>query len=583
MRAQPDARTRIVAIKSRQMVCLARVQRVVAYGLSVALSAMLVQPGNAQPARDALIGSKPAAQVRQFVTGYPPQMVPVVGSGWVLSPLVTIGEPLFGYSPPGRLDGIAAFALGSQVVRVLANHELRDWQGYPYALANGTVLTGARISFFDIDATTRQVVNAGLAYDTIRARNGQIVTDGVGGVALDTPGLGRLCSAQGVLAGELGFVDDIMFSGEEVHGGTEFALEIATRTMWALPALGRAAFENVAIVQPPSSDTVAILITDDRSSAPLWMYIGEKATGNFRRGRTGRLSKHFLDRNGLSRGTLYAWVADDPSVRNPDDFNGTGVAEPGTFVPVDYYRPELAGQSGYDKLGYATQGKQDTLALSTLGAVRFAKNEDIDTNPANPLQLAMATTGHASNWPSDAWGNLFLIDLSYDDSGAELVPRATLTIAYDGDDAGAGAYAHPDLGLRNPDGVLWSGNGRVYVQEDATHPDFGDVSGEEGSIWEFDPATSVLARIAVMDRSAVAPDGSTDSSPLFVGAWESSGLLDVTDLFDTAPGERLLIGHVMAHTISDGPIGGNGSLVGGGQLLFYSKLTASRPGIHVRR
>ncbi len=500
-------------------------------------------------------------------------MVPVPGSGWSTSALVTVGEPVFGYLATGRLDGIAAFRVSDQTVRVFVNSEIDDSLGYPYSLASGTTLTGARISSFDIDAATRQISAAGLGYDVIRARDGELVADESGGVGVDGQGLARFCSAQGVLAGTFGFVDDIMFAGEEVPGGTEFALDVNSGELWALPALGRAAFENVAIVEPPTSDTVAMLVTDDRSSAPLYLYIGYKRPGNFRSGTdrsSVRQSKHFLERNGLARGTLYAWVADDPQVDRPDDFTGTGTSEPGTFVAIEIYRPELAGTSGYDELGFATQSKQDNLAIATAGAFRFAKSEDIDTNPANSLQLAMSSTGHASAWPANSWGNVYLIDLAYDQLGGKLLPRATLTILYDGDDAGGGVFAHPDFGLRNPDGTLWADNGRLYVQEDAAHPDFGELSGEEASIFELDPVTGVLERIAVMDRSVIVPDGTSDSEPLVVGAWESSGLIDVTDLFDTGPGERLYIGDVMAHSITDGPIGGSGSLVEGGQLLFFS-------------
>ena len=75
-----------------------------------------------------------------------------------------------------------------------------------------------------------------------------------------------------------------------------------------------------------------------------------------------------------------------------------------------------------------------------------------------------------------------------------------------------------------------------------------------------------------MNRLAVAPEGSTDSHPAELGKWESSGVLDVTDLFQTAENETLLMGTVQAHSITDGEIGGDGGLVEGGQLFFMTNV-----------
>ena len=73
-----------------------------------------------------------------------------------------------------------------------------------------------------------------------------------------------------------------------------------------------------------------------------------------------------------------------------------------------------------------------------------------------------------------------------------------------------------------------------------------------------------------MDRNVVAPVGVTDSDPTDIGDWESSGIIDVTDLFDTAPGEVLLMGNSQAHSVRDGVIGGAAGLVQGGQLFFLN-------------
>ncbi|MBF2022552.1 MAG: hypothetical protein IGR93_21300 [Hydrococcus sp. C42_A2020_068] len=73
-----------------------------------------------------------------------------------------------------------------------------------------------------------------------------------------------------------GLVDSIFFTGEEKDGGTEFALELETNTLHAVPWLGRAAWENVTEIDTGTTDKVALLVGDDREGAPLLMYVGKK-------------------------------------------------------------------------------------------------------------------------------------------------------------------------------------------------------------------------------------------------------------------------------------------------------------------
>ena len=97
-------------------------------------------------------------------------------NGWIPQPIFTVGETVGGYQPPGILDGLGAKKLNRNVVRVWANHELGRSVGYVYSLANGLQLRGARISYFDIDRQTRDLCDAGLAYDKAYDRYGVAVT-----------------------------------------------------------------------------------------------------------------------------------------------------------------------------------------------------------------------------------------------------------------------------------------------------------------------------------------------------------------------------------------------------------------------
>ena len=194
---------------------------------SCLLALLVAMPAQAQ--RLAAAGSE------SFDTEAPPQLVgdsPATGEGWSRNPLFTVGETIGDYTPPGIPDGIGAIRSGG-VVRLLVNHELGSSVGYPYQLGNGLSLTGARVSFFDVDPNTREIVDAGLAYDRVFDRYGNAVTAAQQvneGTESAPDGFERFCSSGLFIAGEYGLVDNIYLTGEETGGGQEFALTWTPRT-----------------------------------------------------------------------------------------------------------------------------------------------------------------------------------------------------------------------------------------------------------------------------------------------------------------------------------------------------------------
>ena len=199
---------------------------------------------------------------------------------WEVLALLTIGDRLpsrdsrftdQAYQLVGALDGLGAYRLDDGTVRVLVNHELDGKAGYPYRLDSGATLTGARISFLDIDHRTLQVLNSGIAYRSIRDRQGRIVETGlqVNEVSHTDQGLSRLCSSQLIGKGTFNFVETIYLTQEELsdplshpYGGTVWALDVERRTLHAVPAMGRMAGENTTPLSGPP-DSVALLIGDD--------------------------------------------------------------------------------------------------------------------------------------------------------------------------------------------------------------------------------------------------------------------------------------------------------------------------------
>jgi hypothetical protein len=484
-------------------------------------------------------------------------------AGWTTEAVFTIGESSGGYTPPGIPDGMGAFDRGDEVV-IVVNHELNATSGYEFTLTNGATLRGARISKLTFDRETRALLSVEPAFDTIYNRAGSPVT---GPADLDFGGLARLCSAGYVAAGQAGFVDDIFFTGEETgsgNGGSEFILDVAGETLYAAPWMGRAAWESAAALDVPGINEthVAVLIGDDRGGAPLLLYVGEKQTGG-----------DFLARNGLANGRLYMWKADNGDT-SPEDWSGTGTSRSGHFVEVMNYNDGSGDPADFDELGFATIDYLDE-QQADLGAFRFSRPEDVHTNPqaGKGNQVAFASTGRSSLFPSDSWGTTYLVDVKISRGNIRNgTIAADITILYDGDDAGAGQKPGPDFGIRSPDNLVWAEDGMIYVQEDRSVGGFGAVSGQEASIWELNPFNRVITRIARVDRSAV-PSAQQDTDPTDLGDWETSGIIDVTSLFG-AQGERLLFLNTQAHSLRGSPsyeatVGLD--LVQGGQLLFMSK------------
>jgi serralysin len=501
-------------------------------------------------------------------------------NGFTVDPILTVGDKVGNYAIPGIPDGIGAFALNDTTVRVLVVSELSNTVGYKYKLKNGLELPGARANYVDIDKRTLQITDAGLAYDTIINREGKevkAVTD------LEFGGINRFCSAALFEANQFGagkgLADRIFFSGEETTGGTQFALNVKSNTLYAVPWFGRAGWENVTEIDTGTTDKVAFIIGDD-GNAPLTMYVGEK---------NAKKDGSFLDRNGLAQGKLYAWVADDPT--DPADkiettsaeFKGTNSSTKGKFVEIKYYDPASTVKStsqtvaGYDAQGFATYAQQTKLATDAK-AFFFNRVEDVSTSPTDGTQVAFNVTG--VDGTPNVFGAVYKIDVDFNDIAKGDI-TGKVDILYDGNDEGK-----KDLGLRSPDNLDWADDGKIYINEDRAISAalFGGAAKTEASIFRLDPnvkdPSSTLTRIGQVDRAAI-PTGQTDSAPTDVGNWETSGILDVSSLFGNKPGEVFLF-DVQAHSLKGGSIitatnvDGNGdgtktdaeNLVEGGQLSF---------------
>jgi hypothetical protein len=504
-----------------------------------------------------------------FISDKPAQLT--AKNGALLTPLWTVGETIPGssgsYTPIGIPDGLGAYKLNSSTMRVLMNHEVGPTAGYSYSLANGTSLVGSRVSYFDINVSTKNIIDSGMAYTSIVDRAGNAVTDAAQIRASGTTGgFSRFCSSSLYEANEFGsnrgFTSRLYFMGEETGSGVQYAIDTATKTAYALPAFGRGAWENVTTLDTGRSDKVALLLGDDRSSttggtggAPAILYVGTKNAGG-----------DFLDQNGLKDGKLYVWVASDSTIKSAANLNGKGANADGKWVEI--INKGTPGATNFDSLGYATQAYLDSQA-QTAGAFRFARPEDVDTNPNNGTEAAFVTTGtSAGGLAGNTQGAIYKFNFDFADINN---PTAKVAVLYDGNqDTSANR-------IRAADNIEWAADGSLWVNEDGTY-DFGTdpYNKADGQVLRLSLESGLAGTITPVAELLHSLFPSTTDAAPGKGSWETSGIIDVSAFFDLAAGSYFLT-VVQAHGLRDGLISSL-NLVEGGQLLLIDARGVPEPG-----
>jgi len=511
------------------------------------------------------------AQIKSLVPSVTPQV------------LFTIGETVNGFTPTGIPDGIGAFRLDANTIRMVVNSEIGFAKGYAYKLANGLSMVGSRIQFFDVN-NAGVVVNSGIAYNKVIDRSGNEVTtatqiNGLASIAAGftpasdanqaTQGFAPFCAGNFSPANPFGAgrgnVDPLYLAGEESssaqggRGGYVTVLDVTNNVLYAAPDLGRFSVEQALVVDTGDTSKVAYFIGDDYTPGPAWLYVGTKVAG----------STDFLARNGLKGGQLYAWVANDTTAADqPAELAGTGRTFAGSWKAIAVKDVTKAGTAGYDAAGYLDFSTLHTAAMA-LGAAGFARPEDAAVNPAKPSMVAFNATGQTSNATyADIYGTTYTIDTTFT---AGVPTTAILKNIYDGDDVGK-----QQNGVRSADNMEWSASGALLQNEDRSISDNAAWGTEEGSVWSVNPDTGAATRIAQIDRLAI-PAGMTDSQAKGVGTqsalgqWETSGTTDVSALYGNKAGTDYFI-DVQAHGLLDGAISAN-NLVEGGQLLRLTSAT----------
>ncbi|MFO0687283.1 MAG: DUF839 domain-containing protein [Myxococcota bacterium] len=466
-----------------------------------------------------------------------PYVVPTI-AGVDITSILTTGDSVGGYQMTGIPDGLGAFSNGDGTFTLLMNHELTRTQ----SIVRDHGAAGAFVSEWRINTGSLAVT---FGDDQIK---NLILTDVQAG---DTAGglsalqLGRLCSADLAApsayynaASGLGTTERIFMNGEENGSeGRAFAHVVTGAndgTSWQLPALGRFSWEN-SVAAPGSGDKTVVMGMDDTTPGQLYVYVGDKTN-----------SGSEIDKAGLTNGSVFGVrvLGGAPA----DEARATGFGA-GKGASLDFDLVAQAPQTGVTGAALQT-------ASEASGVSEFLRPEDGAWDPNHPNDFYFVTTDRFNN-PAPNEGRSRLWKMTFDDVSN---PQAggKLTMVLDGSE-----------GQQMFDNITIDKHGRILLQEDPGN------NTHIAKIWSYDIATGTQAVIAQFDPARF---GTPAQAP-FNNDEESSGIIDVTDLFDPTgvTGKGYALFDAQAHYAN------GATLVEGGQLMLmtYDLNVVPEPGTAV--
>jgi hypothetical protein len=489
-------------------------------------------------------------------------MLTPVGAGITVTPLITVGERVGGYTFEAVPDGISLRTRGSGRVDVFVNHETST---VPFPYTPSAPNEGNSQNDFD----NSQVSLLALSQKTAGVLNGRMVISSGSNYQ-------RFCSNYLATAAE-GFDREILFTNEESvdwvnrsgkawpavigaddarQSGVVVALDVKTGKERPIWGMGRHNHENSVPI--PGFDDIVMLSGDDTftnnpSQSQLYSYIAADTDAVWN-----------------DQGGLWAFKATGAKQRYEDFAPGDPTAVSGQFISVprliatgrnadgtDLMAADVPAEYGgpyplppndptwqRDSNGIGIDGPQWVLEKwSQLnGVFRFIRVEDIayDKRPGmqNVAYIVDSGRGTAGASQPTRSTNGRVWKLVLDPNDPKVV--TAMSILIEGDDSPVKTVTE----IHQPDNIESTVNGLYLTEDPGGSQQFPvgstDAAATTARIWQYSFATGLATVALKVDQSA--DEGPTDvdttTTPGQWGAWESSGIVDASAAF--GPGAFLV-------------------------------------------
>jgi hypothetical protein len=466
----------------------------------------------------ALAAPVQAASNQGFKTSVPAMLVGLADNTKIEA-LISVGDTIGSYSFESIPDGIAIDPRGTSQVDVYVNHET-SLVPFP--------LTPIPVSDYN---------NAQLSRLVLKTGNGDVLS---GSYAISSgANYQRFCS--NFFAGsEQGFDKPLIFTNEEAtdfvnrsglawpsnigdasrqQAGVVVAYDPDTGAYRSILGMGRHNHENSVVL--PGYEQAVILSGDDTFSAPasqMYMYLA-------------------ADREAVwnDQGSLWAFQADGAS----NDYGDVAVGDKLTGRFIEVPRAIALGEQAPLEDWSNTNNVFQFIRIEDIAYDRSAPNVVYFADTGEPRAIADAITGRLRRGPSGTQGlypNGRIFKMALDPEDPTVVTE--LSILIDGDALGAVSAGNINL-IHNPDNIETTTKSLLIQEDPGSQNQYAatNSNGTTARIWLYDFKTGALSVVAKVDQSL--------DPAAAQGSWESSGIVDASDLF----GQGSFLVTIQAHSI----------------------------------
>lgn len=466
-----------------------------------------------------------------FLTAKDPMLTPVA-PGSSVTPIISVGDTLSsGYRFESIPDGISVQRLSPTRVAVLINHETSTVP-FPYSR---TVQPPPSPEAYQNDFDNAQVSRLRIRTDELGVLGGKFAIP-------SSANYQRFCSNY-LARRPHGFERPLFFTNEEAtdfvsrdgqawsfstpqseppseQAGVVVAMDPNTLDYKTIHGMGRLNHENSLALKGfghPALMTGDDTFSTNPASSQVYIYQALDAEEVWN-----------------DEGHLWAFRSDDPAVNDYYDFTpGSGMSVSGEFVRIS------------DAAARGTQAELEAES-DAKGVFQFVRIEDMAYDRDDPTIVYMADSGRASTDVSNGFastnGRIWRMALDPEDPTHVL----DLSVLIDGDLS----MLKDPAAIHNPDNLETTRTGLLITEDPSSGNQFpqGDPSpaATTARVWRYDIAAGTRSVVARVDQSQDEGPDDVDSAPAGnQGAWESSGIIDVSRWF----GPDMFLIDVQAHTL----------------------------------